>query len=604
VTERKDLLSGLFFVLTLGAYDRYVRGPSRGRYAAVMILFVLGLLGKPMLVTLPLVLLLLDFWPLGRFAGSKSSAATAPDGHETESGGGRPADRFSVPPGLIREKIPLFLIAAAFCLLTAATEGKAAVSDALSFPWRFGNALVAYVAYVGQFFCPVNLAVFYPHPETSLPVWKAAAAAVVLAGITAAALASWRRYPYLAVGWLWYVVTMLPVIGLLQVGGHAMADRFTYVTQIGIYIALAWAAADVLRFRGWLGGILAALALAAFMGCAWRQVTFWSDTETLWNHAAACIEGNYIAYHGLGRALAERQKFDEAVVCYRKSLESKPRYAAAYDGLGIVAAARGQYAEAIAYYQQALAMDPWSAMVHNDLGAALAATGRPEEAVGHYRQALAADPQDAMVRCNLANVLAGLGRLDEAIEEYRAALAGLPDGIQAYNNLGIALAGRGRLDEAVVQFQRGLKINPDDVGLHCNLGNALSSLGQYADALTEYQAALKIQPDHLETQKNLAWLRATCPEAPLRNRDEAIELAQRASRSCQGARADVLDCLAAAYAAGGWFPEALSTAQQALELAKKQKDDALANDLRARIALYEAGKPFRQTPSSSAPPTR
>jgi tetratricopeptide (TPR) repeat protein len=409
-------------------------------------------------------------------------------------------------------------------------------------------------------------------------------------------------------GWLWYGVTLLPVIGLMQVGGQAMADRFTYVTQIGLYIALAWAAADALRrraYRGWLYGGTAALVLAALVGCAWRQATFWSDTETLWTHAVACTRGNFIAYHGLGRVLAEQKKFDEAASYYRKSLESRSDNAAAYDGLGLISAARGHHAEAIAYYQKALTIVPDSLVAHDDLGVSLAAGGRFDEALAHYRKALAVDPQDATVHYNLANALAGLGQFDEAITHYQVALAGLPDHVQAYNNLGIALARCNRLDEAVAQFQRGLGIKPDDVGLHSNLANALSALGRHAEALAEYQAALKIQPNHLETQKNLAWLRATCPQESLRNRDEAIELAQRANGLCGGKRADVLDCLAAAYAAGGWFPEALSTARQALELARQQKADALANALRARIALYEAGKPFYQTPSiSAAPPAR
>ena len=258
VTERKDLLSGLCFVLALGAYDRYVRGPSsRGRYAAVVLFFVLGLMAKPMLVTLPVVLLLLDYWPLGRFSGGADSNPTPPRCNGAEADGNGPS-RFSVPLDLIREKIPLFALAAVFCLVTAATEGKEASSNSLAFPWRVANALVSYVAYLDQLFCPLNLAAFYPHPEANLPFWKVAAAAAVLAGISAAAFISWRRYPYLLMGWLWYGVTLLPVIGLMQVGGQAMADRFTYVTQIGLYIALAWAAADVLRGARIVAGCAAA----------------------------------------------------------------------------------------------------------------------------------------------------------------------------------------------------------------------------------------------------------------------------------------------------------------------------------------------------------
>jgi tetratricopeptide (TPR) repeat protein len=235
----------------------------------------------------------------------------------------------------------------------------------------------------------------------------------------------------------------------------------------------------------------------------------------------------------------------------------------------------------------------------------LAACGRLDEAAARYRKALKLQPQDAMVHFDLANALAGLGQLDEAIEHYQTALRGLPDHVQGYNNLGIALANRGQFDEAIAQFERALKIKPDDAGVHGNLANALSARGRPAEALAHYETALRIQPHHVETQKNLAWLRATCPQASLRNRDEAIELAQRANKLCGGKRPDVLDCLAAAYAAAGWFPEALVTARQALELATQQNAHPLADALRARIALYEAGKPFYQTPSPSTPrPTR
>ncbi len=262
VTERKDLLSGLFFLLALRAYLGYVRGPSsRGQYAAVMIFFVLGLLAKPMLVTFPLVLLLLDYWPLGRFADSsrRSNALPLQWGRRfpvRQIRRQRQPRRFPLSWPLVIEKLPLFLLAAVFCLLTAGTEGQGGGRrESFPFSWQVGNALVSYVAYLGQFFYPLGLAAFYPHPEGDLPVWKVAAAAVVLACISAAALASGRRHPYLLMGWLWYLVTLLPVIGLMQVGGQAMADRFTYVTQIGLYIALAWGAADVLRSRSYRGGL-------------------------------------------------------------------------------------------------------------------------------------------------------------------------------------------------------------------------------------------------------------------------------------------------------------------------------------------------------------
>jgi tetratricopeptide (TPR) repeat protein len=615
VTERKDVLSGLFFVLTLGAYVSYVRHPfSVARYLAIMLFLALGLMAKPILVTLPLVLLLLDYWPLGRLAGGDRVNLAPPHCN----GGGVLGDanswgtrlrRLPVFWQLVIEKLPLLLLAVIFCGVTFWTQTAAAeVADALPLGGRIANALVSYAAYLRQFVYPVGLAVFYCPPGANLPLERVLVAAMVLALISAGVLACRRRCPYLLMGWLCYLGMLAPVIGLVQVGTEAMADRFTYLPQIGLCIALAWGAADVLRsrsYRGWLGGAVAALVLAVLMGCAWRQTCFWSDTETLWNHALACTTRNFVAYNGLGRIFFDRRKFDEAAAYYQKALDSKPDYASAYEGLGLVSVARGQYDEAIAYYRKGLTIEPDSPVLYDSLGSALAACGQFDEAFAHYRKALELQPHDATIHYDFANALAGVGRLDEAIEHYRTALKSQPDHVQGYNNLGIALASRGQLDEAIAQFEWALKIKPDDAGLHGNLANALAALGRHAEALPHYETALKIQPNHAETQKNLAWLRATCPQASLRNGAEAIELAQRANKLCGGKRADVLDCLAAAYAAAGWFPEALATSRQALELAMQQNLRVLADALRARIALYEAGKPFYQTPTPSAPlPTR
>jgi Flp pilus assembly protein TadD len=611
VTERKDVLSGLFFVLALGAYVRYVQHPfSVARYVAIMVCLALGLMAKPIVVTLPLVLLLLDYWPLGRFASGACHGLTPPhcNGGESAADANSPAAllrRFPVFWQLVIEKLPLLLLAAIFCGITFWTQAEARMAiETLPLGWRIANALVAYVAYLEQFVWPVGLAVFYPHPGDSLPIGKVLVAVAVLTLISAAVLACRRRCPYLLMGWLWYLGMLAPVIGLVQAGWQARADRFTYLPQIGLCIALAWGAADVLRsysYRGWLGGSVAALVLALLMGCAWRQTSFWSNTETLWAHTVVCTSRNFVAYQGLGRVLAERGKLDEAMAYYRKSLESKPDYAAAYEGLGLALVARGHHDEAMAYYQKALTIEPDSPDLYDDLGRALAACGRLNDAVAPYRKAMELQPHDATIHYDLANALAGLGQLDEAIEHYQVVLKSLPDHVQAYNNLGIALANRGQLDEAIAQFERALKIKADDVGLHSNLANALAACGRPTEALVHYETALKLQPNHVETQKNLAWLRATCSQASLRNGAEAVELAERANKLCGGRRPDVLDCLAAAYAAAGWFPEALATARQALELATQKNAHALADGLRARIAVYEAGKPFYQTPSTSAP---
>jgi tetratricopeptide (TPR) repeat protein len=639
VTERKDVLSGLLFMLTLGAYLGYVRHQfSLVRYLAVLVFFALGLMAKPMLVTLPLVLLLLDYWPLGRLSDSRRLAPTPPHCNGGENPGGvnvtEPAfGPLSFPRHLLVEKIPLVALVAVSCLATLWAQQEAMISeDRLPFSARVANALVSYVAYLDQFFYPRGLALFYPHPGTHLPIWKVVGAGVVLACISAAVLRHRRRRPYLLVGWLWYLGMLVPAIGLKQVAGQAMADRYTYLPQIGLGISLAWWAAD--SCRGWpyrraMWSLASAVALAALIGWAWRQTSFWCDSETLWNRTLACTSYNKVAHNGLaadlaaqgrldeamghyrdslgispndaeainslGVLLARVGRFDEAMACYRQSEEIKPGYAHAYYNLGNLLAERGRFDEAFAQLQRAVEVNPDFGKAHRGLGIVLAARGRPIEALGHFQKAIEINPDDAEAHRNLGHLLVGAGQSDEATSHFRKALEIQPEDAEAHRNLGVALANCGQFDEAMVQFEQARKIKPDDAGVLGSLATALAAQGRFAEAMGHYRMALKLQPEDLAAQKNLAWLRATCPETSLRNGAEAIELAQRANNRCGGRRPDVLDTLAAAYAESGWFPEALATARKALELAIQQNERALADTVRARIALYEAGKPYHQT---------
>ncbi len=784
VTERKDVLSGLFFMLTLATYVDYVRHrPSLVRYLAVAVFFFMGLMAKPMLVTLPAVLLLLDYWPLARFAGNPCLSRTRPHGTGGASSNEANVDanslaavsrRIAFPRRIMIEKLPFLLLVVVSCVATL-TQGEALAAN-VRYPlsWRLGNALISYVTYVTKSLCPMDLAVLYPRLSLALPLWKVFVAFLFLVGITAATLIWRRRRPYLFVGWLWYLGMLVPVIGLVQVGEQAVADRFTYLPQIGLWIALAWGAADVCRsspYCRWLCGGAAALVLAVLMGCAWRQTSFWRDSETLWTHGLACTSGNGGAHTGLGNVLADRGRLDEAMTHYQKALEIKPDYVEAHNNLGNVlvrlnridealahyqqalkiepdyveahnnlgnalvrlgrigeaiehhqkalevnpdfaeahnnlgnalanqgrldeALAHYQQAleinldyaeahnnlgnalvrlkrldEALAHYQQALEIKPDYAEAHNNLGYALANRGRIDEAIAHYEKAAEIKPDFAEAHGNLGNALANQGRLDEAMAHYQQALEIKPDYAEAHDNLGNALADRGRLDEAIAQYQQALEIKPDYAEAHDNLGNALASQGRFDAAIAHYRKAVEIKPDFAEAhgnlanaladrgrldeaiaqyqqavklkpgyteahynfaitlagqgrfdeaivqfqralelkpadadaQNNLAWLWATCPEASLRNGAAAIEHAQRANRLCGGRRPDVLNTLAAAYAEAGRFPEALTTARKALDLATQQHDQPLVDVLRSRIKLYEAGRPYRQTLPASAP---
>jgi protein O-mannosyl-transferase len=557
VAERKDVLSGLFFMLTLWAYLGYVRRPfSWLRYLVVIVLFAMGLMSKPMLVTLPFVLLLLDYWPLGRF--SQTTGPSPQDGMLRQNIG-----------RLLVEKAPLLLLAAASCVATMLAQKTAMATMATMPPLcRLGNAMVSYVAYLGQFFFPAGLAAYYPHPGTGLPIWKAAAASLLLAGITLVVLIRWRRNPYLSVGWFWYLGMLVPVIGLVQVGEQAMADRYTYLPQIGLGIALAWGAASFARsrpYRRLLCPIAAALAIAILLCCAWRQTAFWHDDETLWNHALDCTDRNHLAHFNVGEALRNRGEIDKAMEHFQAALDIQPR----------------------------------SALIHNNYGIALADRGRTEEAVKHFQAALDVDPNYVEAHCNLGAAMVRLGRNKEAIEHFEDALKIKHDMAEAHYNLGAILANTGRTDEAIEHIRDALNINHGFAAAHSSLAILLTKKGQIGEAVGHYREALRLKPDDVSTLVSLAWLRATCPQPAFRNGVEAVGLAEHAVRLTNGRQPAILDILAAAYAEAGRFPEAAQVSQKALEIARQQNQQTLVKDIEVRLRLYETGSPYRQPPAAA-----
>ncbi len=486
VSERKDVLSGLFFMLTLAAYLRYVRGGfSSVWYWTVAALFALGLMAKPMLVTLPLVLLLLDYWPLGRMSAANPS---------TDAVG----KSFSVRVlrDLIVEKIPLFLLMIASCVATPFAQGEAVAKlTALPLPLRIVNALVSCVAYLGQSFWPENLAVYYPHPGDDYSATAAAASLLLLVGISAVAWIFRQKSPYLFVGWLWFLGMLVPVIGLVQVGSQARADRYMYLPQIGLCIAVAWGAERVSRhwpYRRWVAGATSALAVISLAWCAGRQASYWKDSETLWLHTLACTSDNWMAHDDLGLDLAGRRRFDEAIAHHQAALKIKPDYAEAHNNLGNTLAGCGRVDEAIAQFQTALKLRPNYAEAHSNLGNALAGCGQSDEAIAHYQKALKINPDYAEAHSNLGNVLAGRGRIDEAIAQYKKALEINPNYAKAHSNFGNVLADCGRSGEAIVQYRKALEIKPDFAEAHYNLGLVLAGRGWFDEAIAHYRTALDL----------------------------------------------------------------------------------------------------------------
>ena len=606
VTERKDVLSGLFFMLTLLCYAKAVAGdPLSQRFNAAgkgpvarteaahspvvprvtghesrfywlaLLCFTFGLLSKSTLVTLPFVLLLLDYWPLQRMTPA-SGLDVRRIGH------------------LALEKIPFLLLSAAACVATVLSQKDAikSVQDVDS-PSRISNALVAYTDYLGQMLYPVGLAVLYPHPGNHLSVWHVGLAVLVLLSISAGVLAGCRKHPYLLVGWLWYLGMLVPVIGFVQVGEQARADRYTYLPQIGLYILVAWGVAELCGALRWRRAVLGSSALATLAGLlavAYVQTGYWKDSIALWTHTLACTSGNAFAHYHLGSALADQAKPAEAIQQYEQALQLKPDYPEALNNFGIALARQGKLAEAIQHYERVLQLRPGSAGTLNNLGAALAGQGKWAEAIQRFQQALQLNPDDAEVHNNLGKALAAQGKWAEATQHYERALQVKPDDVDAHYNLGRALAAQGKLAEAMQHYERALQLKPDYPEALNTLGIALARQGELAEAVQHFQRALQLKPDYADAQNNLG--KALAGEGQW---DEAIPHFKRALQLKPDDVAAQYN-LGIALAAQGKLDEAIPHFQQALALATAQGNTALAESIRARLKSYQPASPQPQTP--------
>jgi tetratricopeptide (TPR) repeat protein len=586
IAERKDVLSGMFFMLTLWAYARYARQPSRRRYAAAAVWFGLGLLSKNTLVTLPFVLLLLDWWPLGRMNGMQNVEWGEPRS-------------LGVPFWeLVKEKIPLFLLSAGSCVATALVPEKVPAGHQLALWLRFENALVSYVTYLRQMVFPAGLANPYPYPSYGASLWRGALAFVLLAAICAGAFACRKKSPFLLVGWLWFLGMMLPVIGIVQISYYAHADRYTYLPEIGLALAGTWAVGD--WSVGWkhrrvvLGGLMA-VVIGALMVCARNQTLYWKDGETLWRRALACTSGNSYASYHLANVLQVLGRLDESIVYYQKTLEMTPNDVQAECEMGVALMEQGNTPKAIACFHRALEIQPNYVKAHCNLGDALLRQGHTDEAVACFQKALEIQPDYAKAHYDLANVLFDQGHLDQAIAHYQKALEADPGFVEAHFNLGNALLNSGRFDEAVAQYKKVLELQPAYGGAFNNLGTAYTQLGRVSEAMGAYRKALDLQPENTDALNNLAWALATCPQAALRDGAAALALAKKGVQLTGDKNPLLLRTLAAAYAETGSYGMAAVTARPALELAVAQKNDALAAALQKEIKLYEADTPVRES---------
>ena len=546
VAERKDVLSTLFFILTLMAYckgkaeSRRLKAEAGDRrtmhrgliyYLLSVVLFALGLMCKPMLVTLPFVLLLLDYWPLRRM---ESGECRAQSGSPTESainakaGGGRALSTLHPPHSTLRrlvgEKVPFFALSAVSCVVTyyAQREGGAVASvegeHGISIQSRMANVPIAYVWYLLKLAWPRDLAVIYPFVR-SWPEERIAFSVVFLLVVSAIVLWQARRIPYLPVGWFWYLGTLVPVIGLVQVGTQSIADRYTYIPGIGLFLIAAWGAADLverLQKRMILSVVGAGMVLLVCAYVAGGQLLYWQNSESLFRHALAVTKNNYMAESNLGSYFSGLGDLEHAKACYRAALRVAPDHPNTLNNLGCALVAQRRYEEAIEAFDAALRVNPQSTDSQSNLGNALFGLGRVEEAIEHYREAVRIDPQEPLAHYNLGFALFNTNRLAEAIDEFRMALKLNPRYADAYNNLANGLARQGKLDEAEVEFKHALEIQPGLVPALIGLGSLLADQGKWNQAAEQFSKVVQFHP-----RDAAAWLKLGLAQAAQGKLDEA-----------------------------------------------------------------------------------
>jgi tetratricopeptide (TPR) repeat protein len=604
VAERKDVLSGLFFMLTIWAYVAYAKReksedrnpkpeylpvghnpkaeirkdapvpkvrvsrfshlPSSIFYLLALLLFACGLMSKPTLVTLPFVLLLLDYWPLRRLGvgelrveGSASESAVHDSNFKVQPS--------KFVPQLI-EKLPFLALSAASCAVTiiAQSKGGAVVSeDMIPFRWRTLNAIVAYATYLAQTVWPHNLAVFYPHPGV-WPVAIVSGSLVLLLGISLLVARAGMRRPYLVVGWLWYLGMLVPVIGLMQVGSQAMADRYTYLPVVGIFIMIVWGVADLRSVwpRAKTALTLAGgLALGACLIATNLQVRYWQDSLTLFQHALKVEPESALAQRNLGQALSQWGRQEEAIVHFQKALELKPDFA----------------------------------MAQVNLGDSLNLLGKLDEAMTHYRQALDLKPEYEAAHYKLANALALKGALADAEVHFQTALRYKPDYAEAHTKLANLLVLQGRAAEAMEHYYDAIKLNPDYQEGFYYLAATLARQKKLESAVTYLRVAIKLKPDDPVSLNDLAWILATADRPRIRDLNEAITLARRACELSRQENPKYLDTLAVAYSETRRFAEAIETTRRAVAAAETTGQKKLAEIIQGRLKFYEQGRTYLES---------
>jgi tetratricopeptide (TPR) repeat protein len=607
VAERKDVLSSFFLLLAIGSYLRYVKKNNGRRVvsAGVILLFALALMAKSMAVTLPFLLLLLDFWPLGR-ARQPAWSAWRP---------------------LLVEKWPLLGLSALWCVITIWAQGvgqAVATSAALPVAERIIHTPIAYLTYLRVLVFPWHLSAYYPYQHQEPVIWGVEAA-VALALTTWLVLAQYRQRPYLVVGWLWFLGMLVPVIGLVQVGGQAWADRYAYLPSVGFFLMVVWAGGEWAARHSSVKLFIPAVG-AALVAVTSMELHYWKDTATLFRRAMEVTSGNYLAMTLVGSMEADKGKLESAISLYRQALAVKPAYPEAHFFLGRALERKSQTSEAMAEFQQALRLRPDFDSAHVMVGLLLAKEQKFDLAIAHYQAALKANPESAPAESDWGMAEMKTGHWAESIAHYERAARLDPDLEEAHNNLGIGYLQTGRVAEGIRELREALRLNPGNTETRYNLGQALNQKGQWAeaeywlqplaqsgapnynaqfqdglalehlgktrDAMSHYAAALLQKPDFPEALQHLAWIAATDARPELRNGRQAVELAARACALTGETRPAMLLTLSAAYAEAGRFPDALAAVGKAGNLAKAQGQTELQEEARHLRSLFATGQPF------------
>jgi tetratricopeptide (TPR) repeat protein len=572
ISERKDTLSAFFFLLTLWAYARYALGMTSGKwqvagtkavtpppgpspvtrhpslfYGLALAFFILGLMSKPMLVTLPVILLLLDFWPLGRIADWENAV------------------QFPVLRRLLWEKVPFVALSVGSSIVTFWAQqaaGAVIALGALPWYWRTPNTLVFYVDYLGKMFWPVNLAILYPYPYIWIPTVEIVSCGLLLLVLSVFCIRQARRQPWLLVGWFWFVVMLVPVIGLVQVGIQAMADRYTYLPSIGLFIAVAWSMAGVAAVsRFWRAAMVAgatALVLACLLDTRY-QLRYWRDSVTLFTHTLAVTGENPAVRLNLGMALVESGDLAGAARNYRAVLKRLPDYEDVHYRLGYVLIQQERYEEARAEFGEVLRLNPNNPFARKFYGDTLAAQGKYAEAGAEYTAALELKPDDAVIRNALAF----------ASEQVK-------------------------VDQVLTNLYNNLKIMPTPEA-HVQIAVIRTTRGDFRDAVGHYLEALRLKPDTPAVLNNLAWLLATCPDASVRDGAQAVKYAERVCELTDYKQTILIGTLAAAYAEAGRFDEAIATAEKACALASESGDQNLLKRNQELLERYRQHQPYHET---------